>query len=70
MNDWLDSIYTIFDRIGDFLSMAYNAIVSGVSYISGSVSSVLSLGGILPAEMVTTLALVIGVCVLLLILGR
>ena len=68
LTDWLESIFTIFSRIGDFLENAYNAIGAGVSYVSSSVSSVLSVS--LPSEILGILALVVAVCVILLILGR
>lgn len=68
VNSWLESVYTIFDRIGDFLETAYNAITNGVSYISGSVSSVLGAG--LPSEITGVLVLCVAVCIILLILGR
>lgn len=68
MNSWLESIYTIFDRIGDFLGTAYDAITSGVGYVSSSVSSVLGAG--LPSEITGVLVLCVAVCIILLILGR
>lgn len=68
MTDWLESIGSIFSRLGNFLDSAYHAITSGISYVSGSVSSVLSVS--LPSEVLGVLALVIAVCVILLILGR
>lgn len=68
MTDWLESIYTIFSRIGDFFDNAYNAIVSGVQYVNASVSGVL--GASLPSEILGVLALVVGICIILLILGR
>lgn len=68
MNDWLESIYTIFSRIGDFFNNAFHAIQSGISYVSASVSGILSAS--IPSEILGVLALVVGVCVILLILGR
>ena len=68
MNDWLENIYTIFSRIGDFFDNAYHAIDSGISYVSTSISGILSAS--IPSEILGVLALVIGVCVILLILGR
>lgn len=68
MTDWLESVYTIFSRIGDFFNNAYHAIVSGISYVSGSVSAVLSVS--LPSEVLSVIVLVVAVCIILLILGR
>lgn len=68
MTDWLESIYTIFSRIGDFFDNAYHAITSGISYVSASVTGILSAS--IPSEILGVLVLVIGVCVILLILGR
>lgn len=68
MTDWLESIYTIFSRIGDFFNNAYHAITSGISYVSTSISGILSAS--IPSEIISVLALVVGVCVILLILGR
>ena len=44
VNDWLQSIYTIFDRIGNFFDTAYHAI-DGIGYVSSSVSGVLGANG-------------------------
>lgn len=68
MNDWLEEIYTIFSRIGDFFNNAFHAIESGISYVSASISGILSAS--IPAEILGVLVLVVGVCVILLILGR
>lgn len=68
MTDWFESIYTIFSRIGDFFNNAYHAIISGITYVSNSISGILSAS--IPSEILGVLALVIGVCVILLILGR
>lgn len=68
MTDWLENIYTIFSRIGDFFNNAYDAITSGISYVSSSVTAILSAS--IPSEILGVLVLVIGVCVILLILGR
>lgn len=69
MNDWLQSIYTIFDRIGNFFNTAYHAIVNGISYVSSSVSGILGASG-LPSEVLTVLGVAIALCIILLILGR
>lgn len=68
MTNWLESIWTIFSRIGDFFNNSYDAIVSGVSYVSASVAGILSAS--IPSEILGVLVLVVGVCVILLILGR
>lgn len=68
MTDWLESVYTTISRIGDFLSATYDAITSGIAYISGSVSALFSAS--LPSEILGVLVLSVGVCIILLILGR
>ena len=55
MTDWLESIYTIFSRIGDFFDNAFDAITSGISYVSASVTGVLSAS--IPSEILVYLCL-------------
>lgn len=68
MNDWLSDLYTIFDRIGDFFNYLYEAISSGIGYISGALGAVSSIS--FPWEIGGVIVLAIAVCVILLILGR
>lgn len=68
MNSWLESIYTGLSRVFDFFNMAFDAIGSGISYVSASVSALFS--SALPAEILGVLVLAVGVCIVLLILGR
>lgn len=60
-------LYYLFPYWG-FFNNAYHAIVSGISYVSGSVSAVLSVS--LPSEVLSVIVLVVAVCIILLILGR
>lgn len=68
MTDWLESVFTTISRIGDFLSTAYDAITSGITYVSNSVSALFSAS--IPSEILGVLVLAVGVCIVLLILGR
>lgn len=68
MNLWLESVFTTISRIGDFFNAAYDAITAGISYVGSSVSAVFSAS--IPSEILGVLALAVGVCIVLLILGR
>lgn len=68
MSAWLENIYTGLTRLFDFLNMGFEAISSGVAYVSASVSALFSAA--LPTEMLGVVVLAVGVCIVLLILGR